>query len=1596
MADYTLKEIKYKINSTTTEDVKGLNIDDYKWRKPYNVTIPTDITGVDTITVTRTATESNCGQLTTPSSSNPVEITTSGIGVVLHGDTVSVSATAETGYQDPTVSFNESCVTDSKVTGDITLAFSGNTGKGKTYYIEYKNDSGWATGGTLPTPNPQLRTYPSAATIVTNNMTKKSTTDATYTVTFNYNGSGASNTTATAKKIRTYTANGWTTTEKSTTQNYANGTSFGANSTTNLTLFPCFSQSVDTETVTLPSPTRTGYTFKGWATSSTATSGTTGSYTPTGNVTLYAIWQAKEFTITIDNLSYGKVSCGSWVLTSSSAKVAYGSTLRIIPTAVTGYTTTVTSSTGTLEEVTAGAYDLIVDGDETITFTRTINTYKVSYPAMPTGVQTFEVLLNETFKASNPTEDGSFMANYKDTVSVRATPVLGYQSPDIVMQTNGTNYGWSSMTVSSDITIILRADLMTVVEPVISEVDWYNEGVIRFTITNNNAFAVNYTAAVKDLPTSTATTLTGTIEAYGSVYAYYNYAEGWSGASINCYFTYGAATSATTTWENDIRTFTVTIASNNSTWGTVSPTKIENVPYGTEVYTNREFVYVGDTQVTPTPAAQTDKYTYGVGTWSNASGTITGNRTITANFTRATRKYTITIINPTYGKVCLPDGTEIANGAKVDYDTQLTIHQTSITGYTSKVITPTSPNGSLGTTGFTVSGDATVEFTRTANVYEVVFNGNGATSGSMSNQSFTYDQAKNLTANTFARNYIVTFKFNAGTDTTYTVEDSNYTFNGWATSASGAKVYSDKQSVSNLTSTNNGAVTLYANWTPESITLPTPTRTGYTFKGWATSATATSGVTGSYTPTGNVTLYAIWEINKYAIIIKGASYGSVTTKVGSTLTTITNGTEVNYGTVLTVTPTPATGYTTTVSSGTATISSTGGTITVDGSETITFTRTANTYTVKFNGNGATAGSMSDQTFTYDKAQNLTAEAFSKIYTVTYNYNGNGTANTTATSEATFQGWATSSTGSVAYTDGQSVSNLTATAGGTVNLYAQWSAMPMVSLPTPTKTGYGFAGWATSPDAAVGITGVYRPTGDVTLYAIWVEGQAKSVLFPAIDNVKCGSQVNVTGQYIHSAVKSVSYSGYGQYTTCKINGITVGNTLMYTTISSSFDDIKMVTITYEATFMNGTLYCRTTYSKTTNNSNTVYANADAYSAVAVFSGQTQLQAPVINSAECWNFNEARFNITNNNNVAVNVITYLECEGDGCVSEDQQVKMIAANTTATLIYNFSSICENNLNYMIHFEKDGYATSSSTDGTIEYDYIQCSITWNLTNCTVTNMPSYITAGDSLNLTVVPSTGYALPDSIIVTGYVEHTWDPDYDSEQLWIGSATGPITITIEAVEIPMVWHTIFSGTQIIKLRAAGEQGTAFSFDPYPPNGTQIRITGLAMGGSSSAQTTDVTYDEYGNYQVTGHLSFSDPNTQAMIIKITGLDSSHLYYTSYANSLSMVTISKIEIYAPEMKQLSAPELVPDPLDTGCDSVTLDITNNNSVPVTASWSMIDDYGDQLGSGSFTIPANTTVEEELVQSTVSSIGGGSITITFSASGWASSTATADIPFVWE
>lgn len=90
--------------------------------------------------------------------------------------------------------------------------------------------------------------------------------------------------------------------------------------------------------------------------------------------------------------------------------------------------------------------------------------------------------------------------------------------------------------------------------------------------------------------------------------------------------------------------------------------------------------------------------------------------------------------------------------------------------------------------------------------YTVTFNGNGG-SGTMADQSFEYGEEKALTANVFIR--------------------TGHDFTGWNTEADGSGTsYTDEKIVKNLTDTDGGTVTLYAQWKPSTYAVNLNTNGG--------------------------------------------------------------------------------------------------------------------------------------------------------------------------------------------------------------------------------------------------------------------------------------------------------------------------------------------------------------------------------------------------------------------------------------------------------------------------------------------------------------------------------------------------------------------------------------------------------------------------------------------------------------------------------------------------------------------------------------------------------------------------------------------------
>ena len=139
--------------------------------------------------------------------------------------------------------------------------------------------------------------------------TKNNTTANGYTVSFNANGGSCSTTSLTATDTIKWTFAGWNTNSGGTGTNYSAGGSYSTSA--NATLYAKWTSSVATYgSITLPTATRDGYNFKGWSTSSTATSGSTGSYTPSSSHTLYAVWELKTYAISYNANGHGTAPSG--------------------------------------------------------------------------------------------------------------------------------------------------------------------------------------------------------------------------------------------------------------------------------------------------------------------------------------------------------------------------------------------------------------------------------------------------------------------------------------------------------------------------------------------------------------------------------------------------------------------------------------------------------------------------------------------------------------------------------------------------------------------------------------------------------------------------------------------------------------------------------------------------------------------------------------------------------------------------------------------------------------------------------------------------------------------------------------------------------------------------------------------------------------------------------------------------------------------------------------------------------------------------------------------------------------------------------------
>ena len=207
---------------------------------------------------------------------------------------------------------------------------------------------------------------------------------------------------------------------------------------------------------------------------------------------------------------------------------------------------------------------------------------------------------------------------------------------------------------------------------------------------------------------------------------------------------------------------------------------------------------------------------------------------------------------------------------------------------------------------------------QTAQNYTVTYNSNGATSGSVPTDSNS----------PYASGATVTVLGNTGN-----LAKTGYSFIGWNTQANG----NGTSYAQGATFTINANTTLYAQWTPITYTVSfdanggtltgspsttyaygatygsdtaftsAPTRSGYTFAGWYTSATGGTQVNGSSTVTSGGVLYAHWTENApttYTVTFD-PNGGTLT---GASTATYNAGSAYNTDTAFTSAPTRS-GYT---------------------------------------------------------------------------------------------------------------------------------------------------------------------------------------------------------------------------------------------------------------------------------------------------------------------------------------------------------------------------------------------------------------------------------------------------------------------------------------------------------------------------------------------------------------------------------------------------------------------------------------------------------------------------------------------------------------
>ena len=763
-------------------------------------------------------------------------------------------------------------------------------------------------------------------------------------------------------------------------------------------------------------PTRDGYDFQGWGTSSGDTTvdyAAGATYSTNAAITLYAIWKIKTYTISYNaNGGSGAPSAqtknhGSNITLSSTKPTRTGHTFQ-------GWGT---SSGDTTVDYAAGA-TYSANAGITLYAIWKIDTYAVSYNAnggsgAPSS-QTKTYGVNLTLSSTKPTKSSTTGNGYTVTYNYNG----GSGSPASATSTRTTNYSFSNWNTSSN-----------------GSGTTYSSGG---TYTANTAVTLYAQYSVSSTSESALSLPTPTRA--GHDFAGWYSDSGLTKFVGNAGASYTPSANITLYAKWNIHTWKVYYNANGGTGAPAEQTKTYNA--------NLTLSSTKPTKASTTGTGYTVTYNYNSGSGSPASATST--RTTNYSFNN-------------WNTAANGSGTTYNSGATYTANSGATLYAQYIVSSTSEsALTLPTPSR----TGYTFDGwysnsslttkvgNAGASYTPNSNItlyakwniiqYTISYNANGGT-GAPANQTKNYgtnitlSSTKPTKASENSNGYTVTYNYNGGSGSPASVigiNTTSYAFKNWNTAANGSGTsYS-----SGATYSANSGATLYAQWTPTTVrlpvTLPTPTRANYNFNGWYSNSSLTTKVGdagASYTPSSNVTLYAKWSLVTYTVSFNangGSGAPSAQTKT--------------YGTSLTLSSTiPARdGYNflgwSTSSTATSATYSAGGNYTAESSTTLYAVWQLKTYSVSFNANGG-SGAPSAQTKTHGVTLTLSSTKPTRA----------GYA---------FQGWGTSASDtSVDYAAGGSY-----TSNSAITLYAIWKATSIITV--YDSNGNKRAGYVVAYDA----------------------------------------------------------------------------------------------------------------------------------------------------------------------------------------------------------------------------------------------------------------------------------------------------------------------------------------------------------------------------------------------------------------------------------------------------------------------------------------------------------------------------------------------------